>query len=866
MERKITIYRGDEHRAKIERKFCKDDIFAEVYGKAYKIVDEIIREMKNYQEERMELGNYAERYSGLGNNILLFCGARGQGKTSAMQSFARCLNGKYTEEKLEGIPVPKELEGISFEVIDSIDPSAMENNESILRVLLSRLFYQLEARVKKDSRLYREDEFIRQKKGIIDLFHKCYANIDYIKAKGVKDYEEDDLEKLSQLGSSAKLKDNLYELIKIFLDMVIPDKGNEEKKRKYLVIPVDDADLATKKVFCVCEDIRNYLSVPNVIVLMAVDYKQLVDATYQKYLKSYAVKRKAISTKKDRNQAANECYSMAAEYLEKVFPNGHRINLPQMDELVAEGHENIQFTYILATNKEGKPSKIAFGREMSGCKDMQEQLLRLLYLRTGMVFVAQNGNLHGFLPHTFRELAHWLKMLYDMNGITCDEVYQMWQKDVGTREEQKEKLHQLKENIQVIKQYFLNYWCKKNLDESEMWAIQEIDVATQKRQMARVGSILEKHLDVELTKLVTFRKILHSAEEHLKGKPNFQEAVYIYYTIFLNEWFATALGNNKNFLEIAEFLEYVLEVSDDFQKEYKGKYFINQFCLKMAKLNSILGGVEVEQEHMFLESFCVPIVNQEIKKSAHVVKNVDTKWQLNKNIDELEFNVFRPIWVELRNMGTDLASSIRNIGEEEPSTGDLEETQESIMMYPYLVSIRNLVANYDVQIYMRQEIALWYEELNQDIGRSQNKETDDKPLWENIYKGLYQKIDEALLKVVCAIGSEEKERIKAEKNTTIFNIFNQFGNKERIMCMIFLCNDENFNKFCWEWEAYKESKKGKESMGKGNINQEPGGGERTPVEQNRDERQLDDEKKNMGLLFELTDAEIFMEKLKQEID
>lgn len=862
MERKITIYRGDEHRAKIERTFCKEDIFAEVYGKAYRIVDEIIKEMRNYQEERMELGNYAERYSGLGNNILLFCGARGQGKTSAMQSFARCLNGKYAKEKLEGISVPKEMEGVAFEVIDSIDPSAMENNESILRVLLSRLFYQLEARVKKDSRMYREDEFIRQKKGIIDLFHKCYANIDYIKAKGAKDYEEDDLEKLSQLGSSAKLKDNLYGLIKIFLDMVIPDNG--DKRGKYLVIPVDDADLATKKVFCLCEDIRNYLSVPNVIVLMAVDYKQLVDATYQKYLKSYAVKRKAMPAKKDRYQAANECYSMAAEYLEKVFPNGHRINLPQMDGLVAEGHENIQFTYVLSINKEGKPDKIAFGQELSGCKNMQEQLFRLIYLRTGIVFVAQGGNLHGFLPHTFRELAHWLKMLYDMNSITCDEVYQMYQNQEGTAEGRKEKLHQLKENIQIIKQYFINYWCKKNLDESEMWAIQEIDAATQRRQMAYVGNILGKHLDDNSVELVTFRKVMRSAEGQLKGKPNFQEAIYIYYTIYLNEWFATALGNNKNFPEIAEFLEYVLEIPDDFREKYKAKYLINQFCLKMERLNHVLGEEEVERECMFLESFCAPMVGDEIKNAMHVVRNVDTKWQLNSSADRLEFHVLRPIWIELKNMGADSATSIQYIGENEPSTGDLEETQESIVRYPYLIPIRNLAANYDVQRYIRREIALWYEELNQDMGRSQNREVDDKPLWENIYKGLYQKIDEALLKAVCAIGNE-KRSIKEGKNKKISDIFNQFGNKERIMCIVFLCNSDNFEKYREEWKKYRDNKPEKENIGRENTNQEPSNGrEGTPAEQNRDEKQLEDGKKNMGLLFNLQDAEMLMEKLEQE--
>lgn len=864
MERKITIYRGDEHRAKIERIFCKEDIFAEVYEKAYRIVNEIISGMKSYQEERMELGNYAERYSGLGNNILLFCGARGQGKTSAMQSFARCLNGKYTEEKLEEIQVPNNLEGIAFEVIDSIDPSAMENNESILRVLLSRLFYQLEARVKKDSKLYREDGFIRQKKEIIDLFHKCYANIDYIKAKPPKDYEEDDLEKLSQLGSSAKLKENLYELINIFLDMAIPGNGN--KKEKYLVIPVDDADLATKKVFCLCEDIRNYLSVPNVIVLMAVDYGQLVDATYQKYLKSYAAKRKAMAAKEDRRRAANECYRMAAEYLEKVFPNGHRINLPQMDELVSEGHKDIQFTYVLSTKKSGSPKEVAFTQEMSGCKDMQEQLLRLLYLRTGIVFVAQSGKLHGFLPRTFRELAHWLKMLYDMNGIVCDEVYQKWQREQGTAEEREENLRQLKENIKIIRQYFMDYWCKKNLDESEMRAIQEIDAAAQKRQMARVGNIIREHSDSYLGRITTYREAMQSVEEYLKGKPKLQEAIYIYVTIFLNEWFAAALENSGNFGEIADFLENAVEVSDDFWKQYKSKYYINRFQLKMEKLRRILAEAEVGQERDFLESFCAPIIGHKIKNSMQVVRSVDKKWQLNKNIEELEFNVLRPIWLELKHMGGDLAPSIENVDLELVSTGDLEDAQGETMRYPYLVPIRNLTANYDVQAYVRREIALWYEGLNQDIGKSRNQDADDKPLWENIYNELYQEIDKALQKAVCAKKNPEGIGGDGETggNTRIINIYNRFKNKEWIMCMVFLCNHENFQNYNREWKEYSNRVKQGRTVDMNFSNLVTTDSKRVAlIKVNKAQKELEEKEKNMGILFKPENVEEVMGRFRK---
>lgn len=200
MGKKITIYKGDEYRAKIAKTFQPDDIFADVYSKAYRIVDKITGEMREY-EEQCEKANekrkkYSARYSGMGNNIVIFCGARGQGKTSAMQTFARCLGGEYREE--DKIKELKIKEG-AFEVLDSIDPSAMENDESILRVLLSRLFFQLQELITdSDFTPPNDNEFAKDKANIVKLFQKCYANIDYIQSGKRKESGQDDLEKIGR--------------------------------------------------------------------------------------------------------------------------------------------------------------------------------------------------------------------------------------------------------------------------------------------------------------------------------------------------------------------------------------------------------------------------------------------------------------------------------------------------------------------------------------------------------------------------------------------------------------------------------------------------------------------------------------------
>ena len=464
MDREIVIYKGDEHRAKMEKQFFRKDFFAGVYCRAYKLLTEIEREMEAYGREIEKNNNRLIRYQGMGNNIIIFCGGRGQGKTSAMQSFAKCLDGTYMDERRD--KDPERLEFVSeidpgkYEVVDSIDPSAMESGESILGVLISRLFFRLEEHIKNDGHLSKDDrQFLQDKNEIVKLFETCYANIACIKSGKEANCAQDDLQKLSQMGSSAKLKENLHDLIKKYLAMEAGRRHCGDDSCRYLIIPIDDADLMTKKLFRLCEDIRNYLSIPNVIIFMAVDYEQLLHAIYQKYLKQYKVMREAEADK----YFYEECHKMAAKYLEKIFPAMHRIDLPQLDDMLAERLDHIKFDYKIQNGEKEYGSAFAdvdFGQ----CNDLQEQLLKILYSRTGMIFRGQDQSIHPFMPHTFRELTHWIKLLYNMHEIDCDrDVYRKFQKLEDLDDSLVDKL---RENIQAVKQYFVNYWCEKYLDAS----------------------------------------------------------------------------------------------------------------------------------------------------------------------------------------------------------------------------------------------------------------------------------------------------------------------------------------------------------------------------------------------------------------
>ena len=91
MQREVEIYAEDVYRAKTEKEFHAGIFFEEVYKRTDAIVCDIIEQMRFYAEDSRVQGGYKAKYHGMGNNIVAFCADRGQGKTSAMQSYAAYL-------------------------------------------------------------------------------------------------------------------------------------------------------------------------------------------------------------------------------------------------------------------------------------------------------------------------------------------------------------------------------------------------------------------------------------------------------------------------------------------------------------------------------------------------------------------------------------------------------------------------------------------------------------------------------------------------------------------------------------------------------------------------------------------------------
>lgn len=515
---RIIVNQGDENRAKLETEWTEDMFFSPVYEKAKSLVREIVSEMKllSENEDKADCGDVL--FQRTPNNIIGFCAHRGQGKTTAMKSFASFLAKDSTDA--------------DFVVLNSVDPAALDSGESIVRVVLSRLFYKLQEKCEKQDRY----DF-PEKMEIMELFPKCYSAIDHINGTKTVDRNEDDLEALASLGSSSRLKKNLQRLIELLLETFLADK-KERRASRFLVIPIDDVDISTADIYKCCEEIRNYLALPNVIILMAADHTQLMHVMYQRYLQSNKDLREC-----EPENAKEECSKLAFGYLLKLLPVNHIVELPELDKMTEEDWLSLSLEYYV---KSGNESYNVFGRISAINEDMRQQLAGLIYSRTGIIIYDGEDDSADYMPKNMRELTQLLKKFGRIPEINEAVLYgEDWKQAEA-------EAAKLKDNIRSYKNYFLESWCMNHmLHEEYTNFLKTVEKIEKHKKSGTIGW--------------TYRELLG----YLCGdrKEKFQKSIVaddafcMFISIFLNEWFAEALHDSirrkdksRQYAKIANFM------------------------------------------------------------------------------------------------------------------------------------------------------------------------------------------------------------------------------------------------------------------------------------------------------------------------
>lgn len=265
-------------------------------------------------------------YSDFENNIIAFCGERGEGKSSAMISFTKAV---YEHDKQPDASIFDGLDRIKnayFAEPIVIDPSMLDDVHNVLDIILATLYKKFQDHYKENNQSI--DGYKRER--LLDLFQKVYQCISLINNQTQMLDDEYDYEgnigKLSKLGQSTALKKKLQELIQTYIEVMSRNKEKSEKSG-WLLIAIDDLDLCNRYAYKVAEQIRKYLVIPNVVIVMALKVEQLQLCVQENNHKDYE---RMLHRGQDISEIQTEIINMSERYVAKLIPKSRRIYLPHI--------------------------------------------------------------------------------------------------------------------------------------------------------------------------------------------------------------------------------------------------------------------------------------------------------------------------------------------------------------------------------------------------------------------------------------------------------------------------------------------------------------------------------------------------------
>lgn len=487
--KRIYITHGAEYRAVEECIYEENLLFGEAYAQARDCLEEIIKISEQMQGSEQSAGSdFCAPYEQLGpdgrrrpenivrrrsSNLIVFSAERGGGKTSAMISFVRALeNLKRTPGKIEQKKEfwkGKKAIDYHYEVVPTIDPTSMEIDDSILKMVLVHMYANFQERVRAEgtagvyvgSKEGERQELIRQ---FLVCFH--FANrLNYKTKQPVPIDLEDELEYMEDKECGDNFRVQLYKLFEGYLRYMAPNG------QSMLVISIDDADVNTARVYDLLEDVRKYLQMPKVVVMMAANMTQLESTVEQHFLKQY----EASLKHNDSMVSVERCHSIAEFYLKKIIPSTRQLNLPSLSEELQSSEGNVAVIY--RDKKEPEKNLIALPESEAENPPSggiyQRQLLGLLHKKTGLIFVPPKGYLHDFLPTGMRELTHFLAFLCDMSDVEA--TYETIINQVmAPQEEQRKALLAWQKNLKHLQHYLVNIWSATNLRTSSKMILREL--------------------------------------------------------------------------------------------------------------------------------------------------------------------------------------------------------------------------------------------------------------------------------------------------------------------------------------------------------------------------------------------------------
>lgn len=219
---------------------------------------------------------------------------------------------------------------------------------------------------------------------------------------------------------------------------------------------MDDLDLCNSNAYKMTEQIRKYLILPKVVIIMAVKVEQLELCVEEKTFSDFKeiVSASKLDNKERQSRIDTEIQNMSERYVAKLIPKARRIYLPKAQSL-----ENVQVIYRTAENK------IIWKSNEE--ESLVNAVLRLIRERTGMIFLSEESGISYLLPNNLRDMVNWIVFVADMPKI--DDI--------------KERDDVYLSNIKNFSQYFNGEWITRQVPGvfgNEMRLLETMDAAHMK--------------------------------------------------------------------------------------------------------------------------------------------------------------------------------------------------------------------------------------------------------------------------------------------------------------------------------------------------------------------------------------------------
>lgn len=323
------------------------------------------------------------------SNIIAFVGERGSGKTSCMYSSIKIVKEAQEKDDWRSVYGDRYRASRKMKFLKVIDPSFFDTKHNILEILVGEMYRDLTKMAEKRPQDLNKDDYRK----LLEQFQNTKRHLHFLSSEKSPYMEDDELEELAYLSAGVDLRDSMSGLIDRFLRITGED---------VLVIGIDDIDLNTGQAYSMVEQIRKFLVLPQVVILLAVKLDQLGSVVRLELTKQF---REVMDVEEGALPGADPS-EMAERYLNKLIPLQERIFLPDPSSIFERK--------LIVLD--------ADGAEFLRYDTVREAVPALIFSKCRYLFYNTKGTTSMIVPRNLRDLRMLIRMLAVMEDYVQDDA------------------------------------------------------------------------------------------------------------------------------------------------------------------------------------------------------------------------------------------------------------------------------------------------------------------------------------------------------------------------------------------------------------------------------------------------------------